>query len=797
MSGTPRFPMKKLLTLLALTIGASAPQAQDFFDKNIVRTVDLQFLDVNWEQMLRDNYASQVYILADMTVEGVVYPDVGVRIRGNSSFFFLPSGSQKFSLGIKVDFTTPGQDVMGVETINFNNAFSDPTFCREVAYFNILAEWIPNGRANHVNVTLNGQNWGIYANVQQYNKKVLRDWFDDEDGLRIKCANNPGGPGLQYKGTNPNQYNDYDISDDGGLLDPLGALIEVCDAVDNNPPAQWRRTDQIFAVDPSIWTVAMENLFGDEDSYVFKGCDFTLYQNPVDGRMHLHQTDGNESWTEEDWESDQGFSSPSKPFLNVVLSEPTLRGRYYAHLRTLINETFDPVALEAEFIARRNLIDPFVQADPKKLYSYAAFLNNFYTTVSFPTFGSPRVGIVEYINARIALLSADAEVQAEAPVITNLEASSSTPGVLSFITATVTGTDPIDSVTLYYRHKPADQYSLAEMFDDGLSGDGAAGDGVYGVVLPVIGVGGDKITYYVGATANNAFMAQSFLPNRTEIQPAILAFQGGVIPTDVVINESLAQNNTTIQDPAGSFEDYIELYNKSAAAVDVSLMYLTDNLSNPDKWQIPAGNIIPAGGTLLVWADNDPLEGPLHATFKLSSVGEEIGLFDVDGVTLLDSFIFGPQEIDISSGRLTDGSDPLVTFGTPTPLGLNFAGCGVRSYDHLDPLIHQLDLAATGTGAIGTGLTLAGTGFQPMSTAYLLLGFSAQYAPFTSPDLVALLNLFKFFPMGTGATGTTNTPLGIPLDGSLVGADIYFQYFGADPGGSLAASNAIHVNICP
>jgi len=90
-------------------------------------------------------------------------------------------------------------------------------------------------------------------------------------------------------------------------------------------------------------------------------------------------------------------------------------------------------------------------------------------------------------------------------------------------------------------------------------------------------------------------------------------------------------------------------------------MYLTDNLSVPTKWRIPVHNTaattIPAGGYLLIWADNDTTDSGLHANFKLSAGGEEVGLFDSDGETMIDSIIFADQTTDISFGRYPDASD--------------------------------------------------------------------------------------------------------------------------------------------
>ncbi|MBN1592930.1 MAG: hypothetical protein JW941_06770, partial [Candidatus Coatesbacteria bacterium] len=89
------------------------------------------------------------------------------------------------------------------------------------------------------------------------------------------------------------------------------------------------------------------------------------------------------------------------------------------------------------------------------------------------------------------------------------------------------------------------------------------------------------------------------------------------------------------------------------------------------QWQIPAGISIPAGGYCLFWADGTEEQGITHTNFKLSKGGEAIGLFDIDGVTLLDSIEFGEQETDISYARYPDGSDNWVFCSQPTPGATN------------------------------------------------------------------------------------------------------------------------------
>ncbi|MGD8499815.1 MAG: lamin tail domain-containing protein [Phycisphaerales bacterium] len=138
----------------------------------------------------------------------------------------------------------------------------------------------------------------------------------------------------------------------------------------------------------------------------------------------------------------------------------------------------------------------------------------------------------------------------------------------------------------------------------------------------------------------------------------------------LVINEFMAANSGYTKDPQGQYDDWIEIYNCGIYAVDIGGMYLTDDLDRPTMWRIPgndpAATTIGAGGYLVIWADNDITDAGLHANFKLSSGGEEIGLFDSDGAVLIDSITFGEQTSDMSYGRYPDASDNLRFMAFPS-----------------------------------------------------------------------------------------------------------------------------------
>lgn len=638
------------LLLLALIISPAA-RAQDLYDPATLRTFSIQFRDANWMQLLRQNWASQTYILADLTVDGVTYPAVGVRIRGNTSYTALPAGSEKFSLKIAMDFTDPNQELLGYDTINLNNGFRDPTFAREMVYNNYVAQFIPNPRANHALVTLNGQNWGVYINVQQADKRMLRDFYANADGLRISCANNPNGPGLAYNGASPSGYTAYEIQNDGGLADPLGTLIALTNTLSNAPLGDLPNIDRSFAIDPSIWSVVLENFLTDDDSYINKGCDFMVYRNPIDGRSHLQQRDANETFTQTSWAITRNFTQTNKPVLNRLLSVPELRQRYLAHYRTVRNDLnwayFGP-----RFDAVRQRISAAVQADPKKLYSFQLFESNYTSTVNMPytgLAGGSIIGLQQFVEQRASFLNNNAELSASGPNISAAQASSVLPAPADnvYITATVNGVaSSINRVELYYRPQADQIYQRVAMRDDGQSGDGAAGDGVYGALLPISAAPGQKVQWYVGAASGNSFQSQSYRPALAERGPAVLEYSLGQT-TPIRISEFMY---------AGANGEFIELTNIGDSAIDLSGWSIDDSAAIPGTFPIGAIGVLAPGESAIItenteaafrtaWslAANVKIIGQLGATLG-NNLGrnDQIHVYDAGG-NLVDRLFYGDQ----------------------------------------------------------------------------------------------------------------------------------------------------------
>jgi hypothetical protein len=258
------------------------------------------------------------------------------------------------------------------------------------------------------------------------------------------------------------------------------------------------------------------------------------------------------------------------------------------------------------------------------------------------------------------------------PVVWGLSLEPPTPLTGQSVTLRAQVTDDLGSVAgVTVSHDPGSGVATQPMVDDGLGEDRAAGDFEYATVLPPA-AGPTIVRHWIDATDGSA--QTTTLPEDAPV--GALAYG---VPSErgcLVINEVCADNETILVDGAGDADDWIEIHNAGVRPVDLSGMFLTDDLENSTKWAIPQGTWIQPGATRLFWADDEPLEGPLHATFRLSSRGDSVGLFDTwaSGNRLLDCVSFGHQLDDHSLARAVDGDAMWIVNPAPTPNASNGPG---------------------------------------------------------------------------------------------------------------------------
>ncbi|MGE3310726.1 MAG: lamin tail domain-containing protein [Limisphaerales bacterium] len=175
----------------------------------------------------------------------------------------------------------------------------------------------------------------------------------------------------------------------------------------------------------------------------------------------------------------------------------------------------------------------------------------------------------------------------------------------------------------------------------------------------------DRITY--GAQMDD--VSQGRLPDGADN----IVFFAGTLPTPgapnsrpgvrVLINEVLSHS-----DPP--FEDAIELHNPSFEPADISHWWLSDAPTQPRKYRIPAGTIIPPSG-FVVFYNYQFGTGPTGFSLN-SSQGDNVVLSAAGA----DGTLTGPQEI-VSFGPLENGTS-IGRF--VTSVAVDFMPLGARTF---------------------------------------------------------------------------------------------------------------------
>lgn len=639
--------------------------SQSFYDTGTIQTIKLYFQESNWDQIM-DTYASNDLderLIGTAEINGVFFDSVGVKFKGNSTY---SANNAKNPLNISLDYSI-NQDYMSYSTIKLSNGKNDPSFVREVLSYEIIRKYMDAPLSNYAIVYVNDAIYGLYSSSEAINNDFTKKYFEADGMTRVKC--NPvstGGNGcsLEYYGADSSlYYNYYEMKSDFGW----DKFVNLIDVINNTP----QNIENVLDIDRAIWMLAFDNVTSSLDSYIgpFKQNFYMLEDN--NGRFLPILWDLNEGFGGfEMINSPSGPPSPpdlnalktldpflregdsSFPLLNLVYSDPTYRRMYIAHCKTILEENFSNNLYAGRADTLQSLIASTVQNDPNAFYSYSEFTSNLsstHTSTGFPP--QQTIGLTELMQARVTYLQSHYAFQYTAPVITNIVVPDS---VIAFDTVTVTAqVSGSNFVYLGYRHSKDEVFTKLLMFDDGLHGDGSAGDGIFAATFVL---DENNTHFYIYAENDEAGI---FSPQRAEHEYyKISAGLDYNISGALVINEIMASNQSVQVDQDGEYDDWIELYNNSLYDITLNGYYLTDDDNNLTKWAFPDTSI-DAGGYLIVWADNDELQAGLHAGFKLSSVGEMVMLVG-PGFQVLDTVVFDAQFSDMGFARNPNGYGPFV-----------------------------------------------------------------------------------------------------------------------------------------
>ncbi len=306
----------------------------------------------------------------------------------------------------------------------------------------------------------------------------------------------------------------------------------------------------------------------------------------------------------------------------------------------------------------------------------------------------------DWIFFSTATPGASNEPCASAPIISNVTHLPISPTDADAVVVTAVITDDVTVATASLWYSIDGNYTEIVMTDDGSNN--------YSASIPAQ-ADDSIVTYYIVASDGAGFTTSEPANAPTAAYSYFVGYDAPVL----YLNELMADNAVTLEDPdeAGDYPDWFELYNPGTDAIDLSGLYLTDDLSDPTQFQIPDGVMIAAGEFLIFYADGDTDQGDLHTNFGLGKSGESLALFGADGIAQIDAVTFLTQTTDVAYGRQVDGTGSWNTMSTPTPNGSNIPTDAPPTYVSMTSLPVVTNQYAAEMTVTMTVVLIAGTLF--------------------------------------------------------------------------------------
>ena len=213
------------------------------------------------------------YVEASVSIDGVVFPKVGLRKKG-----FIGSLSHtRPSLKIKLNHIDKDGEIEGLTNLTLNNNKQDTGLVSQFmgyALFNAIGS--PAPRCAYAKVTVNGKNLGIYAHVETMRKPLLKRAFGNSDGPL-------------YEGTVVDFYEGWENSfehkrgEDTRGRTHIQALIDLL----ADPKATEADIGKLVDLEAFYKFWAAEGLVGFWDGYSGNKNNFFAYLNPDDNKFYF------------------------------------------------------------------------------------------------------------------------------------------------------------------------------------------------------------------------------------------------------------------------------------------------------------------------------------------------------------------------------------------------------------------------------------------------------------------------------------------------------------------------------
>ncbi len=332
----------------------AAATGEDLFAQPKVYRMKIELSDSARDALRKE---PRHYVKATIQEGSQVYQEVGVRLKGNTSFQTI---DKKPALSIKFNEFARDHDFHGRSRVLLNNGLQDPTYLSEAIAGEIFrAAGVPAPKVTFARVELNGRDLGLYVMAEAVNHDFLSHYFKKAKGNLYEGVNSDVGDKLEKDSGNG--------SDDQADLRALASAAKEPD-----PTLRLKKLTPLLDIDRFLSFAAVEVMTWHNDGYSMDRNNYRIYHDPGSGQMVFLPHD-----------LDQLFTKTDGPILpewkglvaKALLTPPTGQQLYLERMSKLLPTAFKVETLHARLNEMAGVVRPaLAERDPNAVKPFDAAL---------------------------------------------------------------------------------------------------------------------------------------------------------------------------------------------------------------------------------------------------------------------------------------------------------------------------------------------------------------------------------------------------------------------------------------
>ncbi len=336
---------------------------QEMFDRERIVQVEIQIDPTDWDLLRKQSRDPGkafmgfqedpfTWFKGSINIDGKTIDNVGIRKKG-----FIGSLDENVpSLKVKFDQYKDQSPVDGINVLTLNNNKQDNSLMSQVLAYDLFnAVGVQAPRCSFVRVSVNGNDLGLYLNVESIGKNFLQRRYGSRDGFLLE------GTLADFY---PKSIHRLEIksSKEDSTPAKLVKLAEIL--ASDTKPVDLEAVEQIVDIDNFLRYWAVESLIGFWDGYTNNQNNFWVYENKTNGKLYFMP-----------WGADGAFMGGGFPgfgprgpasvyaesmLANRLFNHPQIQDRYLETLRWVLENAWK----EDELIAKVDQLEKLVMENP-------------------------------------------------------------------------------------------------------------------------------------------------------------------------------------------------------------------------------------------------------------------------------------------------------------------------------------------------------------------------------------------------------------------------------------------------